>query len=1051
MARRHSSSSRPPTDRLVGASPAINGLRQHILHLAAFDTVGNPHVPTLLLHGETGTGKGLIARVIHDSGPRAPGPFVEVNCAAIPETMLEAELFGFEAGAFTDAKRGKPGLFEAAAGGTLFLDEIDALSLALQSKLLTAVEEKRVRRLGGVVSQAVDIKLIAATQVDLSAAAQAGRFRADLYHRLAVILLEVPPLRERGADIVLLAQHLLQQFAMAHRLPVKQLSAGAAAWLQRYPWPGNVRELRHLMERVTLLCRDTVIEPAMLAQWSLSGSPMITVFASQPVAAEMGSLNEPERMREALRRTGGNVSRAAKLLGWSRKALRYRLQRHGLKPQVALYAPASWGPEMASSLDCQAPPSGRVPSEAQPEIPPQNETTPDDRRPASSGWEQRTVAVLVIDLTQPRAASSSAVAAWERLRRWEDAIAEKIQECGGVFLQRSPPFLVAAFGLLQALEQMPHRAVHAALTIRHLREDQQLTAGLEAGPELRQAVHLGPVLVEVGAPDPVMRLPAVGDTLAVPMRLIGHTAPGEILASTQAGRLLGGAFALQAREVPLAGEHHVAVTAYAVTGRRPPPMLPEGLTARPRSRFVGRERELAMLHELLAEVEAGRGQVVGVVGEPGMGKSRLLWEFRRSLGSRQVRYLECHCFAFARATPYLPMLDILRQQAEITEVDRPEVIVAKVRHHLQAMGMDPEASAPPLFQLLGLQEGLEPLAGLTPQALKARTFEMLSQWLFGTSQQQPLVLAIEDLHWIDPTSDEFLASWVERLAATQTMLLCTYRPGYQPPWLYKSYTTQLALKPLSRHDSRRVLQSVLATEALSEALTQTILSKAEGNPFFLEELAYTVNVQQPQHAGLALPETIQGVLMAQIDALPAGPKRLLQTLAVIGKPCPASWLTQILDQPTDALHGHLATLQHGEFIDELPARPESKYRVKHTLIQDVAYEAQGLERQQEQHRRIAQAIEALGPDHLPEYAGELAYHYQRSGDTARAVFYHQQAGQWALQRSAFGEAVSHFTTAIEHLRTLPNTPRRTQQELDLWIALGRALLATQGPGAAEGE
>jgi len=973
----------------VGASPAISGLRQHILHLAAFDTVGNPHVPTLLLHGETGTGKGLIARVIHDSGPRAPGPFVEVNCAAIPETMLEAELFGFEAGAFTDAKRGKPGLFEAAAGGTLFLDEIDALSLALQSKLLTAVEEKRVRRLGGVMSQAVDIKLIAATQVDLSAAAQAGRFRADLYHRLAVIVLEVPPLRERGADIVLLAQHLLQQFATAHRLPVKQLSAAAAAWLQRYPWPGNVRELRHLMERVTLLCRDAVIEPAMLAQWSLSGPPMVAVFAPQPVTAEMGSLDEPERMREALRRTGGNVSRAAKLLGWSRKALRYRLQRYGLKPQVALYTPASRGPEMASSLDCQVPPSGLVPWEVQPEMLPQSEAAPDDRQPPSSGWEQRTVAVLVIDLTLPRAAgpTSSPVAAWELLRRWEDAMAEKIQQCGGVFLRRSPPLMVAAFGLLHALEQMPHRAVHAALTIRHLLEDQQLTAGLEAGPELRQAVHLGPVLVDVGAPDPVMRLPAVGDTLAVPMRLIGHTASGEILASTQAGRLLGGAFALQAREVPLRVEHHVAVTAYAVPGRRPPPTLREGLTARPRSRFVGREREFAMLHELLAEVEAGRGQAVGIVGQPGMGKSRLLWQFRHSLSSRQARYLECHCFAYAQATPYLPILDILRQQAEITEVDRPEGIVDKVRRSLQAVGMDPEASAPLLFQLLGLQEGLEPLAGLTPQAVKARTFEELSQWLFGTSQQQPLVLAIEDLHWIDPTSEEFLASWVERLAATQTLLLCTYRPGYRPPWLHKSYTTQLALKPLSRHDSQRVLQSVLATEGLSEALTQTILSKAEGNPFFLEELAYTVNVQQPPHAGLALPETIQGVLMAQIDALPEAPKRLLQTLALIGKPCPASWLTQILHRPSNALHGHLATLQHREFIDELPARPESKYRVKHALMQDVAYEAQGLERRQEQHRRIAQAIEALGPDHLQEYAGELAYHYQHSGDTARAVFY----------------------------------------------------------------
>jgi transcriptional regulator with PAS, ATPase and Fis domain len=190
-------------------------LRAQIQHLAAFDTLGNPAVPTVLLHGETGTGKGLVARVLHDSGPRAQGPFLDVNCAAIPETLLEAELFGMTAGAFTDARRAKPGLFEAASGGTLFLDEIDALPLALQGKLLTSIEAKRVRRLGAVREQAVDVKVVAATQADLSARVAVGQFRTDLYHRLAVIVLVLPLLRERGTDIALLAQQFLQQYAAA--------------------------------------------------------------------------------------------------------------------------------------------------------------------------------------------------------------------------------------------------------------------------------------------------------------------------------------------------------------------------------------------------------------------------------------------------------------------------------------------------------------------------------------------------------------------------------------------------------------------------------------------------------------------------------------------------------------------------------------------------------------------------------------------------------------------------------------------------------------------
>jgi len=216
----------------VGHAPTIQALRAQIRHLATFDTIGSAFVPTLLLQGETGTGKGLVARVVHDSGPRAQGPFVEVNCAAIPETLLEVELFGFEAGTFTDAKRAKPGLLESAAHGTLFLDEIDALPVLLQAKLLSAIEEKRVRRLGAVGGRQLDVKFIAATSTDLSARVTEGQFRPDLYHRLAVVLLEIPPLRERSEDILALAQHFVRQYAEAHGLPPKQVSRDAEAWLQ---------------------------------------------------------------------------------------------------------------------------------------------------------------------------------------------------------------------------------------------------------------------------------------------------------------------------------------------------------------------------------------------------------------------------------------------------------------------------------------------------------------------------------------------------------------------------------------------------------------------------------------------------------------------------------------------------------------------------------------------------------------------------------------------------------------------------------------------------
>jgi two-component system, NtrC family, response regulator AtoC len=341
-----------PTVALVGTALAICALREQIHHLASFDTQGNPYVPTLLVQGETGTGKGLVARLIHESGPRARGPFIDVNCAAIPENLLEAELFGFEAGAFTDAKRAKRGLFEAAVGGTLFLDEIDALPLALQPKFLKALDEKRVRRLGAVVERQVDVKCIAATKEELLAYVAAGRFRADLYHRLAVVLLTLPPLREREADVVLLAEHFLQRYALAHRLVPKQLHETATVWLQGYGWPGNVRELSHLMERATLLHPAPVLDPQALQRLCLpqlqTGSQTSVLRPSDPPLilppASVGGrenteescvpVAEPLRLRQALRQTGGNVARTARLLGLSRSALRYRMRRDGIpRPQ----------------------------------------------------------------------------------------------------------------------------------------------------------------------------------------------------------------------------------------------------------------------------------------------------------------------------------------------------------------------------------------------------------------------------------------------------------------------------------------------------------------------------------------------------------------------------------------------------------------------------------------------------------------------------------------------------------------------------------------------
>jgi len=289
-----------------------------------------------------------------------------------------------------------------------------------------------------------------------------------------------------------------------------------------------------------------------------------------------------------------------------------------------------------------------------------------------------------------------------------------------------------------------------------------------------------------------------------------------------------------------------------------------------------------VLEELLVQVEAQRSQVVGIVGDAGVGKSRLLYEFRQYLAGKRITYLEGRCLSYGQAMPYRPFIEALRQRCGLMESDSPEAVVEKVYTALQEVGMEPAASAPYLLQLLGLQAGTEPLATLTPETIKARTFAALRQMSLNGSQRQPLVLAIEDLHWSDKISEEFCDTLVESLAGAAIMVLATYRPWYHLLWIDKPYVTQLALQGLAPHEDVLVVRSTQQRGTLPEAVVQMILDKAEGNPFFLEELTCAVLEHGELRADLAMPDTVQGVLMARIDRLPEAATRLLQAAAVLG-------------------------------------------------------------------------------------------------------------------------------------------------------------------------
>lgn len=310
-------------EALIGQSPNFEALLRSARMVAATDV-------TVLIVGETGTGKEILASALRQQSPRTHRPFITLNCAALPESLAESELFGHRKGSFTGAIASQVGRLPAADGGTVFLDEINSLAVPLQAKLLRFLESGEIQPIGETSTHRIDVRVIAATNVDLHEKIGKGEFRRDLYYRLNVVPLEIPPLRERGGDVQLLVNHFMQYFATEHDLPEAMISKSAMGRLCAYPWPGNVRELRNVCERLSILMAGRTIEeinlPAEIANRIPQQKPL---FALPELGIELEQV-EVDLIRQALHRTNGNRSRSARLLGISRDTLLYRMQKHGL-------------------------------------------------------------------------------------------------------------------------------------------------------------------------------------------------------------------------------------------------------------------------------------------------------------------------------------------------------------------------------------------------------------------------------------------------------------------------------------------------------------------------------------------------------------------------------------------------------------------------------------------------------------------------------------------------------------------------------------------------
>jgi DNA-binding winged helix-turn-helix (wHTH) protein len=628
---------------------------------------------------------------------------------------------------------------------------------------------------------------------------------------------------------------------------------------------------------------------------------------------------------------------------------------------------------------------------------------------ASEGtWEHKPVAVLAIELTWPGPTEPEALgdAPWRVTAAWQHTVVEQVQAFGGVVLQRSPSLLLVAFGTPHTLEQLPQRAVQAALALR-----QRVVAAPDGGPfpEMRLVGHWGPLLVDVQAPDPTAQLQALGETLAWPVRLLGQASPGEILLSLELGALVEGWYELEAREIPFAGRPLRPARVYAVVRPKPQWARLELHRQRPLSRFVGRDRELATLQTLMNLVAEGRGQVVGLMGEPGMGKSRLCYEGLTRHLPPSWAYLEMRAMAYGQAIPYLPIIDLLKAYFRLDDRARAPTIRDKVTTTLLALDAALQPTLPAFLTLLDVPVEDPHWQALGPPLRRQRLLDAVKRLVLRASQAQPLLLIVENLHWIDTETQACLDSLVESLPTAPLLLLVTYRPEYQHGWGHKTYYTQLRLDPLPREHIQALLDALLGDEGSLAPLKQRVLVRTQGNPFFVEEGVQSLietggivgepgayRLGTPSQT-LQVPATVQAVLAARIDRLPAEAKHVLQTAAVIGTEVPVPLLQAVAELDEERLHRGLAQLQAAEFLYETWRLPERAYTFKHALTQEVAYGSLVQGRRRGVHARIVEALEALAGDRLDDQVERLAYHAMRGEVRDKALAYCRQAGDKAQE------------------------------------------------------
>jgi class 3 adenylate cyclase/tetratricopeptide (TPR) repeat protein len=646
----------------------------------------------------------------------------------------------------------------------------------------------------------------------------------------------------------------------------------------------------------------------------------------------------------------------------------------------------------------------------------------------------------------------------EEARRLLDPVLERMMEAvhryEGTVNQVMGDGIMALFGAPVAHEDHGVRGCYAALrmqdAVRRYSEELRRVQGVEV--QIRVGLNSGDVVVRSIGGDLRMDYTAVGQTTNLAARMEQLAAPGSIRLTVETVHLAEGFVQVTPLgPVPIKGLTE-PVEVFELVGAGAARTRLEAAARRGLTRFIGRTAELEQLRDALDRASQGHGQVVAVVGEPGVGKSRLVWELTHSHRVHGWLIVESASVSYGKATAYLPVIELLRGYFGIESRDDPRRIREKITGRVLTLApsLGPAVSA--LLALLDVLVDEASWQALDPLQRRQQTLDAVKRLLLRESEVQPLVVVFEDLHWIDGETQSLLDSLVESLPAARLLLLVNYRPEYRHVWGGKTYYRQLRIDPLPPESADELLATLLGSDAALDPLTRLLVERTEANPLFLEESVRAL-VETGALAGergayrltrpvesLALPASVQAILAARIDRLEPEVKRLLQTAAVIGKEVTLPLLLAVADAPEPEVRAALTRLQTAEFLYETRLFPDLEYTFKHALTHEVAYQGLLHDRQRALHARVTEAIERLAPDRVAEQAERLAHHALRGELWEKAVAYCRQAGLRAMARGANREARAHLEQALEALRHLPETRETIELTIDLHIDLRNALV-----------